>query len=502
MKSTVTTAEEINHINIPQLFVDICTGKKTGTAVFELKGALKKVFFKQGDIIYASSTLDEELLGECLLRDGKITEDQYEKAAEALMETGKKLGVILVKLGYITPGDLVEGARSQVKGIVLSLFSWQGAYRFEEGPLRPEEIIPLHMSVASFKNMIIEGLSRIEEQTVRAIFPRGAVLRKARASAKMLFQASDLPLEQKKIHSLINGARTLEELRSLSGAADHDVLKTAYTLLVLRMAETREIHAPAESAAAAKEARAPSRGGADDAGADAAGRRQILQAYEQMEKQDYYQMLGLSRDFTEAELRKAYRKLVKAYHPDRYYGSTLNDLNEKLEMIFIKVREAYKALGNEAGRSRYDRDLSEGTAKTEQADKPVDKKVVAADQFELGMKAYAEGDFRSAEGSFAWACTFDPDNAAYFYYNGLALEKIPQRGRDAEESLKTALKLNPKTEYHLELGNFYLRYGRKTLALSQFREALKKDPASEAARKGFSAVDSMAKRKNAEPSTS
>ena len=141
-------------------------------------------------------------------------------------------------------------------------------------------------------------------------------------------------------------------------------------------------------------------------------------------------------------------------------------------------------------------------AQTKQAAKPVDKKTVAADQFEFGMKAYAEGDFRSAEASFDWACTYDPDNATYFYYKGLAQENIPQRGFDAEESLKTALKLNPKTEYHVELGNFYLRYGRKTLALSQFREALKQDPASEAARRGLSAVDSMAKGKNGRPSTS
>ena len=499
MKSTTTTAEEINDINIPRLFVDICTGKKTGTAVFELKGAVKKVFFNQGDIIYASSTLDEERLGECLLRDGKITEAQYEKATEALTETGRKFGVILVKLGYITPRDLVEGARSQVKGIVLSLFSWQGAYRFDEGPLRPDEIIPLHMSVASFKNVIIEGLNRIDEQAVRAIFPRGVVLRKADASAKMLFQVADLPVDQKKIHSLINGVRTLEELSSLSGVADHDILKTAYTLLVLRMAAIRAIHAPAERAAAAKvESVLP--GGADDA--DAAGRRQILQAYERMGKQDYYQMLGLSRDFTAEELRKAYRNLVKTYHPDQYYGSTFTDLKAKLETIFSNVCEAYKTLGNEAGRSRYDRDLREGMAQTKQAAKPVDKKTVAADQFEFGMKAYAEGDFRSAEASFDWACTYDPNNATYFYYKGRAQEKLPQRGRDAEESLKMALKLNPTTEYHLELGNFYLRYGRKTLALAQFREALKQDPASEAARRGLSAAESMADGKNAGPSTS
>jgi curved DNA-binding protein CbpA len=496
MKSTAAIATEINDIKIPRLFIDICTGKKTGTAVFEQKGALKKVFFQEGDILYASSTLDEELLGECLLRYGKITENQYEKATEALMETGRKLGVILVKLGYITPRDLVDGARSQVKGIVLSLFSWQGAYRFEEGPLRPEEVIPLQMSGANFKNVIIEGLERIEERTVRAIFPQGTVLKKASPSARMLFQAADLPAEQEKIHSLINGTRTLGELGSLSGVADHDLVKTAYMLLVLRLAEIRPVPVPAGSVAAAKDAPVLSRDEAvDNAGEGAADRRQILQAYERLGKQDYYQMLGLGRDFSGEELRKAYRNLVKTYHPDIYHGSTLNELKEKIELIFIKVRDAYKTLGSEAARSQYDRDLRGGAAKTKQADKPADKKTVAAEQFEFGMKAYAEGDFRGAEGSFDWACTYDPGNAPYFYYKGLALQKIPQRGRDAEEILKTALQLDPKTEYHLELGNFYLQYGRKTLALAQFREALKKDPASEAARKGIAEVDSMAKGK-------
>lgn len=66
---------------------------------------------------------------------------------------------------------------------------------------------------------------------------------------------------------------------------------------------------------------------------------------------DPYEVLGVSKDATQDEIKSAYRKLAKQYHPDRYIGNPLSDLaSEK----FKEINEAYEALtGGNSGKSYY-----------------------------------------------------------------------------------------------------------------------------------------------------
>ena len=66
------------------------------------------------------------------------------------------------------------------------------------------------------------------------------------------------------------------------------------------------------------------------------------------DKRDYYEVLGVQRDATEADLKKAYRKLAKENHPD------LNPGNAEAETRFKEVNEAYEVLSDSDKRSRYD----------------------------------------------------------------------------------------------------------------------------------------------------
>jgi molecular chaperone DnaJ len=74
-----------------------------------------------------------------------------------------------------------------------------------------------------------------------------------------------------------------------------------------------------------------------------------------MDKRDYYEVLGVKKDATKEELKKAYRKLVKKYHPDVNKG---DDAEEK----FKEVQEAYETLSDESKRSAYDQYGHAGTA--------------------------------------------------------------------------------------------------------------------------------------------
>ena len=68
-----------------------------------------------------------------------------------------------------------------------------------------------------------------------------------------------------------------------------------------------------------------------------------------MAKEDYYQLLGVERNASEAEIKKSFKKLAMKYHPDRN-----KDNPEEAEKTFKKVKEAYEVLSDPKKRAAYD----------------------------------------------------------------------------------------------------------------------------------------------------
>ena len=66
------------------------------------------------------------------------------------------------------------------------------------------------------------------------------------------------------------------------------------------------------------------------------------------EKRDYYEVLGLQKGATDDEIKKAYRKLAKQYHPD------LNPDNPEAEAKFKEINEANDVLSDPQKRAKYD----------------------------------------------------------------------------------------------------------------------------------------------------
>jgi molecular chaperone DnaJ len=80
-----------------------------------------------------------------------------------------------------------------------------------------------------------------------------------------------------------------------------------------------------------------------------AHRHTALIDFRRMAGNDYYEILGVKKNVTEAELKKAYRDLAKKYHPDR------NTENKQAETRFKEISEAYAVLSDPEKRAQYDR---------------------------------------------------------------------------------------------------------------------------------------------------
>lgn len=106
-----------------------------------------------------------------------------------------------------------------------------------------------------------------------------------------------------------------------------------------------------------------------------------------MARRDYYDVLGVSRSATEKDIRQAYRKLARQYHPD------LNPNNKEAETKFKEIGQAYEVLGEAEKRKLYDR-WGHDFEKIEQA-----RKSGAT----TGASAGGAGPFGS--GPFTWTTT-------------------------------------------------------------------------------------------------
>jgi DnaJ-class molecular chaperone len=68
-----------------------------------------------------------------------------------------------------------------------------------------------------------------------------------------------------------------------------------------------------------------------------------------MEYKDYYKILGLDKAASDKEVKKAFRKLARQYHPD------MNPDDPKAEDRFKEINEAYEVLSDPEKRAKYDR---------------------------------------------------------------------------------------------------------------------------------------------------
>jgi curved DNA-binding protein CbpA len=485
----IDPAGDVRDLTVPWLFQGLKSEKKTATVIFARDASVIKVYFKDGDVLFASSSLPEDRLGEYLLRTGKITKVQFDKASEVVISTGKKLGAALFEMGALTSHDLVDQVRLQVKEIILRTFGWRdGRYIIDNSPLPLSELIPLHMSAG---DLIIEGVRELDWKIMRASLPPlNTILRPVRDPSR-LFQSARLDENQRAVFTLVDGSKSMNEICCLSGIGEDNTLKALYALLALRMVETGAIKNEDEktfvceavrAAVAADEKKAD--GPKDAASAAAMTRGTIRNAYELLALQNHYEVLGVGKSATPQEIKKAYFFYAKLYHPDRHFDPEMQDMKDLLEALFARIHDAYETLSTPEKRDQYNVDLASGSmvrrkkpAAREQPDK---SKAAAQAQFNEGIKQFSVGNFWGANDAFEWAMRLDPGTAAYVFHRGLSLSRIPRRGHEAEEYFVKAISMDPgKIEYRLELGNFYQRSGLKAKALDAYRRALEHDPHSE-----------------------
>lgn len=156
-----TLSGTFQDITLTALLQSLLSSKASGTLTLQHNRMEKSIYLKEGNIVFASSNLPEDRLGNVLIHTGKMTQEQVAAALKLKDATNKKFGATVVELGFLPPKELFEGLKLQVKEIIYSLFVWEeGDYHFTSGDL-PPQTVPLVLDPVQ---LISEIINRLQEE--------------------------------------------------------------------------------------------------------------------------------------------------------------------------------------------------------------------------------------------------------------------------------------------------------------------------------------------------
>ena len=204
-----------------------------------------------------------------------------------------------------------------------------------------------------------------------------------------------------------------------------------------------------------------------------------------MEK-NYYQLLGISINASEEEIRKAYYNLAKKFHPDRKTSDKSDTLGPE---EFALITQAFNILKDPKKRKEYDEKLRKelelqkkiklGEAKVTKPNSEIGggQQQLARESYKKGLKELKNRNYVRAYYLFKTATEKDPNQAEYWSYLGYA--NILNKGK-LSESVSWAMKainMNPfNLDFKLNLAKIYLFTGAKTQARKYLEEIIKMDP--------------------------
>ncbi len=474
---TLPSKGNLKDYSLPRILIDVNRRRATGTLSVVTRRFTKNIYIKDGNVIFASSSFEDDRLGEMLVKAGKISMEQYDKSVEILKKTRKRQGAILVELGYITPKDLFWGVKYQVKEIIYSLFPIEEApYQFNENAPVPDEVITLKISM---ENLIYEGVQRIDNLTrIRKEMPDMKTVFRINEDPSGIFRGIDLSPQDKRILALVDGKTNVNQLIEKSRTNSFDVMRTLYVLwstgfIVEKSAQAQ--YDGEEETISVEEIMETVEEEEEEL------RKKVDALYEKLPGLSPAEMLHVSEKTGADEIKRTYYRMAKEFHPDRVFNLKDTVLKERISTVFDALTNAYNAMKDEAKRKEFFDQLGRRPKKEEDTDS-----MLLEEQFKRGIEEFKKGDFWGASELFRLVTRKNPKNPTAWSYLSLALSKIPNRTKEAEEALLEAVKLEPYSSDHLaNLGLLYLKAGLKKRAQHNFEKALKLDPANAKAKKGL-----------------
>lgn len=221
-------------------------------------------------------------------------------------------------------------------------------------------------------------------------------------------------------------------------------------------------------------------------------RDEVLELWGRLKTSTHFEVLGIGREAALPQVKDAYFRLAKRFHPDVVTDPGLADLRDKLDAIFIRLGEAYDVLREPENRRRYESDLAAraprpgaGVPAAPPPPAPADDQPASLDP-RIINEALRKAQLFFNEQKYWDAIQQIESVVEHLSGRPKAKAKVllaqcfmknPNWIRRAEEQIQEVMAEDPKyAEAHFVMGQIYKAGGLKARAASMFRKVLELKP--------------------------
>ena len=211
-------------MSLPDILQWAAIGQKTGTLHLERRSVQKRIAFREGNVFSSWSNDPRESLGQLLLRDRHISEEQLFRALLRQEEEGRLIGSILVADGVLSEPALQGTLRTKAEETIYNLFLWtDGRFEFKENELPPQVHIAIDMPVTA---VVLEGIRRVDEWArIKRVFGSMEATFKLRGSPHNVEDVTD-----RQVLGLVGAGKSIAQI---SLETHHSEFETAARLFDL-----------------------------------------------------------------------------------------------------------------------------------------------------------------------------------------------------------------------------------------------------------------------------
>jgi hypothetical protein len=217
----MSVSGSLRTMTLPELLQWLQYSKKTGTAIFERRGVVKKVFVQEGEIVSASSSDPRDYLGQILVCFGWLSEEQLKQAFQKQKTRKTLLGKILIEDFEVGAKHVLEALQIKIEETIYNLFLWkEGKFIFSDGLLGLSDHDRLQTSIP-IEQVLFEGARRVDEwHEFRKSFPDDDVIFIRKLDKSELGPLGKDAIVQK-IYREIDGRKSLQRILLDSHAPEY-----------------------------------------------------------------------------------------------------------------------------------------------------------------------------------------------------------------------------------------------------------------------------------------
>ena len=224
----------MNIMDISSIIQTLSLQKRTGTLRATGPDNERVIYFNRGSVELVLADQRTFMLGEALLKYGKLTKEQLEEALKIQKTTNRGLGKLLVELGYMSESDIREAIVFQITEEVCDIFTWPKVEcEFLEGKMLPEmeKVLALGVRVAvNPESLIMEAARRVDEwELIKKIVPSTKDVFQATPESFHYFEEEEW-MAEKEILTFIDGVRDVAEIVRKVRMPKFEALKILYKL--------------------------------------------------------------------------------------------------------------------------------------------------------------------------------------------------------------------------------------------------------------------------------